>query len=114
MSGQENRRSERAIPFLSDDEVVVIHGKTNVLSKMMDLSESGTLVYLLAEGEPSGSITLSICHQGKVFEIPATVARKNGRLVAFEFANPSPEAMHEVKSKLIRMEVDWMRLSGLA
>ena len=112
MSGQDQRRSERSIPFVSDEEVVVIHGETNVLSKMMDLSDVGTLVYLLADGDLSGSMTLSIYHQGNVFQIPATVVRKNGRLIAFEFVNPSAEAMHEVKAKLIRMEVEWMRLSS--
>ena len=35
------RRSERSIPFVSDEEVIVIHqeGQPNVLAKLMDLSE---------------------------------------------------------------------------
>ena len=111
MSGQDKRRSERAIPFLSEEEVVVIHGAPNLLAKMMDLSDVGTLVYLLSQGDLSESTTLSICHQGKVFEIPATIARKDGQLVAYEFQNPSADAVREVKSKLIRMEVEWLRLS---
>jgi hypothetical protein len=113
MSEENHRRSDRAIPFVSDEEVVVVHqdGQANVLAKIMDLSDVGTLVYLLGEGEPTGSIELSIYHQGKVFKMPATVIRKNGRLVALDFVNPTPESSHEIQSKLIRMEVEWMRLS---
>ncbi len=113
MSGQDKRRSDRVIPFVSDEEVIVIHqeGNKNVLAKMMDLSEVGTLVYLLDEADLSGSAELSVYHQGKVSRVPATVIRKNGRLVAFEFANPSVECIREIQSKLIRMEVEWMRLS---
>ena len=113
MPDQDKRRSERVIPFVSDEEVIVIHqdsGK-NVIAKMMDLSESGTLAYLLEETDISGSAELSIYHQGKVFRVPATLVRKNGRLTAFEFAKPSIEAIREIQSKLIRMEVEWMRLS---
>jgi hypothetical protein len=108
------RRSERSIPFVSDEEVVVIHqeGQPNILAKLMDLSEHGTLVYLLADSNPSGSVSLSIYHQGKVFQIPATVIRANGRLTAFEFANLPADSLREIQSKLIRMEVEWMRLSG--
>src|SRR6185295_5492137 len=106
MSG-DKRRSERTIPFVSDEEVVVLHkdGQASVLAKMMDLSELGTLVYLLNEGEAApDAATLSVYHQGKVFEVPAKVVRRNGRLIALEFVNPPPEATHEIQSKLIRME----------
>jgi hypothetical protein len=115
MSGQDKRRSDRVIPFVSDEEVIVIHleGSKNVLAKMMDLSEVGTLVYLLDEADVSGSAELSVYHQGKVCRVPATIIRKNGRLVAFEFASPSVESIREIQSKLIRMEVEWMRLSRL-
>jgi len=113
MPGEEKRRSERVIPFVSDEEVVVLHqqGKDNILAKMMDLSEVGTLVYLLSDDDPGASVTLSIFHQGKVVAVPATVIRKNGRLIALDFTNPSLEASRELQSKLIRMEVEWMRLS---
>jgi hypothetical protein len=113
MTGENKRRSERAIPCVSDEEMVVIQqeGKATVLAKLMDLSEVGALLYVLRDGDPDGTVSLSIYHQGKVFDIPSTVIRKNGRLIAFEFENPSTEALREVQSKLIRMEVDWMRLS---
>jgi len=114
MPDQDKRRSERVIPFVSDEEVVVVHQENtkSVLAKMMDLSESGTLVYLLEDTDASPSVALSIYHQGKVFRVPAAVVRKNGRLAAFEFVDPSAEVMREIQSKLIHMEVEWMRLSG--
>jgi hypothetical protein len=113
MGGQDKRRSERAIPCVSDEEMVVIQqdGQASVLAKLMDLSEVGALLYILRDGDADGSVSLSIFHQGKVFEVPANVTRKNGRLLAFEFVSPSTEAMREIQSKLIRMEVEWMRLS---
>lgn len=113
MAGEEKRRSERVIPFVSDEEVVVVDGQ--VLAKMMDLSEVGTLVYLIEENDLPGatgsSCVLSIYHQGNVVEAPASIARKIGRLIAFNFANLSPDSLREIQSKLIRMEIEWMRLS---
>ena len=113
MTDQDKRRSERVIPFVSDEEVIVIHQekRKNVLAKMIDLSEVGTLAYLLEDAALSGSVEVSIYHQGKIVRVPATIARRNGRLTGFEFANPSLEAIREIQSKLIRMEVEWMRLS---
>ena len=107
------RRSDRVIPFVSEEEVVVIRseGKSGVLAKMMDLSEVGTLAYLIEDSDVAASVELSIYHKGKVFRSPSSVIRKNGHLVAFEFVNPTAEALHEIQSKLIHMEVEWMRLS---
>ena len=116
MAGENKRRSERVIPFVSDEEVVVIRrtGASPVLAKMLDLSEVGTLVYLIAEelpDAPGAASEIAVFHQKKVFDIPVTIVRRNGRLIAFEFANPSPEALRDVQGKLISMEIDWMRLS---
>jgi hypothetical protein len=113
MSGQEKRRSDRVIPFVSDEEIILIHqeGRKNILAKMMDLSEVGTLAYMLDDSEIAGTIELSVYHKGKVSRVPANIIRKNGHLVAFEFANPSMESIREIQSKLIHMEVEWMRLS---
>jgi hypothetical protein len=116
MSAENKRKSERVVPFVSDEEVVVIRsdGNAPVLAKMMDLSETGTLVYVLAEGELADAVTpysLAVFHQGKVFEIPASIARRDGRMIAFHFANPSADVLRDVQGKLIRMEIEWMRLS---
>ena|SRR5579884_2865506 len=113
MSDAEKRRSERAIPFVSDEEVVVVHqaGGPNVLAKLLDLSEHGTLLYLLEDANPSGSVALSIYHQGNVFQVRASAIRVNNRLAAFEFTNLSAAELREIQAKLIRMEVEWMRIS---
>ena len=113
MSDHDKRRSERVIPFVSDEEVIVIHqeGRKNVLAKMMDLSEVGTLVYLLEDADLASSAELSLYDQGKIFKVTASTTRRNGRLIAFEFVNPPTEVVREIQSKLIRMEVEWMRLS---
>jgi c-di-GMP-binding flagellar brake protein YcgR len=119
MIGEEKRRSERVVPFVSDEEVVVIHkdGGPSMLAKLMDLSQAGTLVYLLEEKELQGatgsSFALSIYHEGNVFNVPTTIVSNSNRLVAFQFVNPPPEAMRNIQSKLIRMEIEWMRLSRL-
>jgi hypothetical protein len=117
MAGEDKRRSERVIPFVSDEEVVVIRlddGKT-VLGKMLDLSEVGTLIYLIADsdlpGEAGLSCALSMYHEKKVFDVPARLSRKSGRLMAFDFENGLAEALHDIQTKLIRMEIEWMRLS---
>ena len=117
MPAENKRRSERVVPFVSDEEVVVIRaeGSAPVLAKMMDLSETGTLVYVLADGEVAdgagAAYSLAVYHQGKVFEIPASIARKDGRMIAFHFENPPAEVLRDVQGKLIRMEIEWMRLS---
>ena len=117
MTRENKRRSERVIPFVSDEEVVVIRleGNSPVLAKMMDLSETGTLVYLLGEGDLSSGVgatsSLAIYHQGKIFEVPAIITRKDGRIVAFQFKNPPEEVLRDIQGKLIRMEIEWMRLS---
>ena len=92
---------------------MVVHqeGRKNMLAKVMELSEVGTLAYLLEDEEVTNSVELSLCHQGNIFRIPATVVQKNGRLTGFEFASPSLENFREIQSKLIRMEVEWMRLN---
>ncbi|HYR86222.1 MAG TPA: PilZ domain-containing protein [Terriglobia bacterium] len=118
MASEDKRRSARVIPFVSDEEVVVIRldaGKT-VLGKMLDLSELGTLIYLLADvselpGEAGLSCVLSMYHEKKIFDVPATVVRKNSHLVAFEFVSGAAEGLRDIQAKLIRMEIEWMRLS---
>ena len=117
MASEDKRRSERVIPFVSDEEVVVIRldgGKT-MLGKMLDLSEVGTLIYLLADtdlpGDAGLSCVLSMYHEKKIFDAPATLIRKSARLIAFEFTSLPTEVLRDIQAKLIRMEIEWMRLS---
>jgi hypothetical protein len=32
-------------------------------------------------------------------------------MIAFQFANPPVEVLRDIQGKLIRMEIEWMRLS---
>jgi hypothetical protein len=52
MNTKEKRTSDRVVPMVSDEEMIVIEmGEQRHLAKMMDLSDNGTLVYLLADVE---------------------------------------------------------------
>ena len=115
MSGEEKRRSERVIPVVSEEEVVLIDaGGHRSLAKMLDISDGGTLVYLLVDSDIDAGVgdtcTLLLYHQGKVFDASSTILRKSGRLIGFSFGALSPEAWHHIQSKLIRMEIEWTRL----
>jgi hypothetical protein len=118
MSAEEKRGSDRVVPMVSDEEMVVIEcGASRYLAKMMDLSDGGTLVYLLAdlhETIPLDTLcSLSLYYNGRIFTASATVARTNGRLVAFRFRGIDRGTAANLQAKLIRMEVEWLRLQGL-
>src|SRR5688572_26369499 len=115
MSG-DKRRSDRVIPMVSDEEMVVIDsGSDRVLAKLMDLSDSGALVYLLTDAEfgVHREFKLSLYTQGRIFSVAATIARAQGRLLGFNFGNPSEETTVDLQAKLIRMEVEWKKLKSL-
>ena len=110
----DKRTSERVVPMVTDEEMVVIESDgRHILAKLMDLSETGTLVYYLMESdappEMGAQCTLSLYHHGTVFAMPAVVARRMSRLIAFHFTAP-PEDLSFLQAKLIRMEVEWNRL----
>jgi hypothetical protein len=115
-NGGEKRRSERVIPVVSEEEVVLIDsgdGRRS-LAKMLDISDGGTLVYLLVdsdiEGDVGDSCTLMLYHQGKIFEAVAAILRKSGKLIGFRFGLLKPDVQRLIQSKLIRMEIEWTRL----
>ena len=118
MAGENKRRSDRVIPVVNDDEAVVIRfGQQQALGKMLDLSEGGTLVYLFLVDhevvfEEHGPCTLTLSHRNKVFDVPSKICRVAGRLLGFEFVDPDEDALRMLSEKLIRMEVEWMRISG--
>ena len=103
--------------MVTDEEMVVVEsGDRQILAKMMDLSETGTLVYLLldtdSDPEIDGKCVLSLYHEGNVFNMGAVVARKSGRLVGFRFMPVAGESTY-LQAKLIPMEVEWTRLRSL-
>ena len=102
--------------MVSDEEMVVIEiGASRKLAKLMDLSETGTLVYLLDESilTIDQDCTLSLYNLGRVFSLTAKTARQTGRLAAFRFTPFDSDPSGNLQSKLIRMEVEWTRLQSL-
>src|SRR5262245_28832709 len=86
--GRHSRRSERTMPFLSGEEVVLIAGRhRSMIAKMLDLSEDGTLVYLTDQPDLDtldnldAACTLTLYHRGEVFEVESKVARKSRGLI---------------------------------
>jgi len=56
---------------------------------------------------------LSLYDNGKIFTVSATVIRHSGRLVAFRFQGIDHGTSVNLQTKLIRMEVEWIRLKAL-
>ena len=116
-SGEKQRRSERTIPFVSGEEMVLISAGCHhsIIAKMLDLSEDGTLVYLNEDApilDPAETqCRLTLYHAGKVFEVDSKVARKSRRLIGFEFINVPSGVVNDLRSKIIHMS-DWMRVKG--
>jgi hypothetical protein len=114
---QGHRRSERTIPFVSGEEMVLITSgsDSSIIGKMMDLSEDGTLVYLSEESEMLNDLkpqcTLTLYHRGRIFQIESKVARASSRLIGFEFVNPSSTVMNRIRAKINEMP-DWLRVKG--
>ena len=116
MSG-EKRNSGRVVPLVSDEEIIVIDREgQRSLAKMLDLSDSGTLVYMMDDedigGDAGDNCVLSLYHHDKVFNALAAIVRKSGRLVAFRFVLLDDDAASELQTKLIRMEVAWTRMKS--
>ncbi len=117
MADETKRRSERVIPVVNDEEAVVIRiGQQQGLGKMLDLSEGGTLVYLFlfdhdVAFEVGSPCTLTLNYRNKLFDVPSKICRVTGRLVGFEFVDPEEAAQRLLSEKLIRMEVEWTRIS---
>ena len=111
---EEKRRPSRIVAIGSAPDVVVIHvGDEQHLVKILDLSDGGTCVYLVESNLPlnvDDTSTISLYHDGKIEDIRVRVCRKHGQVVGLEFVNISPEAQRQVRSKIIRLEVEWMRL----
>jgi hypothetical protein len=113
----DQRRSERTIPFVSGEEMVLINIECgpSIIAKMLDLSEDGTLVYLSEESDILDALetncTLTLYHQGQMFDVESKLARRSRRLLGFEFINPPSTVLNHIRAKIIRMP-DWMRVKG--
>jgi c-di-GMP-binding flagellar brake protein YcgR len=110
----EKRRSPRIVPIGSNEDVVVmqINGE-QYLAKILDLSDGGTCVYAIEPDVPldvGDTFRVAFYHKGHVEEIDVTVSRKNGQVAGLEFDSASAEAKSHIQAKIIRLEVEWMRL----
>jgi hypothetical protein len=114
---QRQRRSVRTVPFVSGEEMVLISigCHTTMIGKMLDLSEDGTFVYLSEESDILDAMdkecTLTLYHQGKIFQLESKIARRSRRLIGFEFVNPSSTVVSHIRAKITQMP-DWRRLKG--
>lgn len=110
----EKRSSARIVPIGSNEDVVVLHlDDDQHLAKILDLSDGGVSVYMVEPGAPfsqDDTCRMSLYHQGKIQDIDVKVSRKNGQVIGLEFVNLSPAAQEHVRAKIIRLEVEWMRM----
>ena len=110
----EKRRSARIVPIGSNEDVVVLHlDEEQHLAKILDLSDGGTCVYTVEPGFPldiGETCRLSLYHNKNIQDLDVRVCRKNGQVVGLEFQSLSAEAREHVSAKIIRLEVEWMRM----
>lgn len=110
----EKRRSERVVPIGSNEDVVVLHiGNEQHLAKILDLSDGGICVYMVEPGariEQDDTLAMSIYHNQKIEDIEVKVCRKAGQVIGLEFQDLSDAAEEHVSAKIIRLEVEWMRM----
>ena len=110
----DQRRSERVIPAVSEDDVVIIDiDNETMAAKLLDFSEGGLLAYLLKDSqiEIAGRMArISLHHEGKVFWMSARILRHTGRILGFEFVEMDDAAKLQVRAKLIRMDIEWTRV----
>ena len=116
-SRQKQRRSERTIPFISGEEMVLISTGSghSMIGKILDLSYDGTLVYMSEESDTLDAAEtpcmLTLYHQGQLFQVESKIARRSSRLIGFEFMSPSPSVANRIRTKISQMP-DWLRVKG--
>ena len=112
---EDKRRSARIVPIGSNEDVVVLRiNDEQHLAKILDLSDGGTCVYTVESGVPldvgDTFDDVALSRTGKSKNIDVKVSRVNGQVAGLEFISPSPEAIQHIQAKIIRLEVEWMRL----
>ena len=110
----EKSRSARIVPIGANEDVVVLHvGEEQHLAKILDLSNGGPCVYTIEPGFPldvGETCGMSLYHNKNILDLDVRVSRKVGQVVWLEFQSPSAEAREQVSAKIIRLEVEWMRM----
>ena len=112
----ERRRSRRIEALLDQEEQVLIeHDLQYVPSTIVNFSDGGAL---LALKDPDLCFTVGHRHVlffdngGQVLALEATVLRKTGRRVAFQFSDVTPEQTKALHTKMIRMAMVMARVGS--
>ena len=110
----EKRSSTRIVPIGSNEDIVILHiDGDQHLAKILDLSDTGVSVYVVEPDAPlktDDTFRMALYHKEKIEDIDVKVCRKTGHLVGLEFLNLSRAAAEHVRAKIIRLEVEWMRM----
>jgi hypothetical protein len=110
----EKRRSSRIVPIGSNEDVVIIHlPNERHLAKILDLSDGGVCVYLVepeAKIQTGDRFPLSVYHKEQVKDIEVQVCRRSGQVVGLEFCDLEDTATQLIRAKIIRLEVEMMRV----
>ncbi len=113
-NADEKRRSERIVPIGSNEDVVILHvGEEQHLAKILDLGDGGTCVYTIEPGVPialNDTLRMSLYHNQIIEDIDVKACRKAGQVIGLEFQRLSDAAAEHVRAKIIRLEVEWMRM----
>jgi hypothetical protein len=117
MATLERRAASRVAPLTSDDETVMVHaGEQDTPAKLIDLSESGTLVYLVewligypCESSVGDTCDLSMYNEGAVFQSRGKVVRRMGNLLGLEFVDLTTETAGKIQAKLQRLQTHTLK-----
>src|SRR3954453_19489255 len=107
MASNERRRSKRIAAALGMEESVTVELNGQKLpASLVNLGLGGALLDLrdaashLQEGAP---LSLHFENGGQMLSLQATIARSDGRHVAFAFCNTSAADKQQIQAKIIRM-----------
>ena len=112
----ERRQFRRVFSLVPEEDVVLfsMNGGNHFVSKLLDLSRGGALIYT---ADPSISVEsgahykLYFQSRGGMFHVESILIRKELQFCAFQFVNLAPLDVAEIRSKLARMEMMAARMS---
>jgi PilZ domain len=110
MDDNERRQFRRVFPLVPEEDVVLfsVGGNSHFVAKLLDLSRGGALIYA---AHPSVSVEVGSQYKlyfqsrGGMFNVEATLMRKETQFLAFRFINLTPLDLAEIRGKLARMEM---------
>lgn len=113
----DRRRARRISAALCQEKVVqIVDGKRRISAELLNLSGVGALLDM--DAAEANAMCLGDClslffqRGGHLFKIHAKPVRKDGRLVAFDFYDLTPEDQAELKMKMALMEILAMRVDA--